>query len=55
MKKLLQLSLIISTIITISTSLVADISTKGGLSMKSDDGKYSFKLKGRIMHRCNGI
>ncbi|MDP2561310.1 OprO/OprP family phosphate-selective porin [Psychrobium sp. 1_MG-2023] len=48
MSTLFKVSLITTAILASSTAVAADISTKGGIGIKSDDGKYSFKFNGRI-------
>ena len=48
MNKLIKLSTITAAIFATSSLYAAEVTTKGGFQVKSDDGQYSFKFNGRI-------
>ena len=48
MNKLMKLSTLTAAILASSSLYAAEVSSKGGFEVKSDDGQYSFKFNGRI-------
>ena len=48
MNKLIKLSTITAAMLATTSLYAAEVSTKGGFKVKSDDGKYTFKFNGRI-------